>query len=67
VYAVAFTRDGHTVAAASGDGPAEGPRRPSEKIQSNPIGRACSLTGGLNTDEWGVVALDVPDVDSCST
>ena len=39
-----------------------------QKIQSNPIGRACSLTGrGLNADEWGVVAPDVPYVDSCST
>ena len=30
VYAVAFARDGHTLATASGDGPAVGPQRPSE-------------------------------------
>ena len=69
VYAVAFARDGHTLATASGDQTVllwdlSG----LQKIQSNPIGRACSLTGrGLNADEWGVVAPDVPYVDSCST
>jgi WD40 repeat protein len=69
VYAVAFARDGHTLATASVDQTVllwdlSG----LQKIQSNPIGRACSLTGrGLNADEWGVVAPDVPYVDSCST
>jgi hypothetical protein len=62
VYAVAFVRDGHTLATASGDQTVllwdlSG----LQKGQSNPIGRACSLTGrGLNADEWGVVAPDVP-------
>jgi hypothetical protein len=28
-----------------------------QKIQSNPIERACSVTGrGLDADEWGIVA-----------
>ena len=67
VYAVAFARDGHTLpppAATVLLWDLSG----FQKIQSNPIGRACSLTGrGLNADEWGVVAPDVPYVDSCST
>jgi hypothetical protein len=30
-----------------------------QKIQSNPIERACSVTGrGLDADEWGIVAPD---------
>ena len=65
--AVAFAPDGHTLATASGDQTVLWDVSGLQKIQSNPIELACSLTGGgLNADEWGIAAPDMPYVDSCS-
>jgi len=67
VNGVSFAPDGHTLAAASYTvwlWDVSG----LQKIQSDPLERACSLTGrGLNAAEWDIIAADVPYVDSCST